>query len=51
MIIDKEDKRKIKLICEIFNAQSIFIDGVRCELPKRNRPLTEGEGEINGKSN
>lgn len=30
----QEDKRRIKLICKLFLAQSIYINGVRCNLPK-----------------
>ena len=29
-----EDKRRIRLICKLFAAQAIYIDGVRCNLPK-----------------
>lgn len=44
MKLDQEDKKKIKLICKIFNAQSVYIDGVKVNVP---RPLNEGEGETN----
>lgn len=30
-----DDKQKIKLICKIFNASSLFIDNIRVALPKK----------------
>lgn len=35
MKLDPEDKEKIKLLCEIFNAQALYIDGVRIAMPER----------------
>lgn len=42
MILDPEDKRRIKLICLIFNAQSVFIDGVRVNVPKEKEESPHG---------
>ena len=42
-----EDKRRIRLICKLFAAQAIYIDGVRCNLPKDN--ITVAELLENGK--
>lgn len=44
MNLCQEDKDKIKLICKIFNAQSVFIDGVRVNTPR----VDEKKGENNG---
>ena len=34
--LTKEEKRLIKLICRIFKAQGIWIDGVKVTLPNIN---------------
>ncbi len=47
MKLCQEDKDKIKLIVKIFNAQSVFIDGIRCNLPKNNTVVDLLENDKN----
>lgn len=43
MDLTKDEKVFIKMVCEKFNAQKIWIEGVEVNVPPTRKPVRSGE--------